>query len=107
MVGSIAKEEEWNSTIDAFSIGIILARACLPAAVINDVILPRWVFVEGPGRHGRNWVFAVGDAGKDVQIAINEIGELLVPDLKEFIIILEPGERDRAKMRLTRGDPYP
>ena len=84
VVGVVTEEGEWNSTIDAFSIGVILTRACLPAAVIDDVVLPRWVLVaQLPGRHGRDWVFAVGDAGKHVQIAINEIGELLVPDLKE------------------------
>lgn len=41
VVGGVAGEEVWNITIGALFIGVILARACLPAAVVINVVLPR------------------------------------------------------------------
>lgn len=67
MVLDVTEEEERNVAVDALFAGVILARTRLPALVILNVVLPRWVLeAEESDRHGRNRVFAVGDTGKEI-----------------------------------------
>lgn len=84
MVGEITKEEGRDIATDTLFVRVILARACLPATIIFNVVLPRWVLVAKEHiRHGRNRVFAVGDTGKRIQFTVDQICELLVPNLRE------------------------
>jgi hypothetical protein len=57
-------------------------------------------------RHSRDWVFAVGDAGKEIQRAVSQICKLFVSNLNKFWERAK-GEMGRArlKMHLTRGNP--
>ena len=85
MILEVTDEEVRNITDAALLISVILARACLPAVVIIDVSFPRWVFeAQGPSRNDRDGVLLVGDANKCIQLAVDEIGELLVSYLKRW-----------------------
>jgi len=95
VVLDVTKEEERNITVDALFAGVILARARLPVPVILDMVLPRWVLeAEESDRHGRNWVFAVGDTGKGVQLVVSQIGKLLVSNAGQPVSV-EPDDAVR------------
>jgi len=53
-----ASDEEVRNITDAtLLVGVILARACFPAAVIIDVSFPRWVLeAQRPSRDDRDRV---------------------------------------------------
>jgi hypothetical protein len=65
VIVGITDEDIWNIANATLGIGVILAGARLPAAVIIDVRFPRWVHVaEGPSWDDRNGILLVGDANK-------------------------------------------
>ena len=46
---------------------------------------PRRVFeAKEPSREDRDWILEIGDADECIQFAVDEIGELLVSDLKKL-----------------------
>ena len=45
VVGEFTQEEDGDITDDALFVRVILAWACLPVAIIINVVLPRWVLV--------------------------------------------------------------
>jgi hypothetical protein len=83
VVTEVTNEDVRNITDAALPVGVILAGAHLPVAVIIDMGFPRWVLeAQGPSRDDRDGVLEVGDPDKPIQFAVDEIGERLVSYLE-------------------------
>ena len=84
VVVEVAKEDIRNITDAALLVGVVLAGARLPAAIIVDVGFPRWVpEVQEPPRDDWDRILEVGDTDESIQFVVDEIGELFVSDLKK------------------------
>ena len=106
MITNFTEDETGDVTIDALVIRVVLTRTRLPTTVVLNVILPRWVLeAQKPRWQSWDWVFAVGDTRKEIQFAVDEVGELLVSNLA--VTVLRRNRRAQIKMWLTRGSPYP
>jgi hypothetical protein len=80
----VTDEDVRNIADAAFPVGVILAGAHLPAAVIIDVDFSGWVpEAQGPSRDDRDGVPEVGDPDKPIQSSVDEIGERLVSYLRK------------------------
>ena len=65
MVIEVTDEDVRNITNAALLVGVILAGACLPAAVIIDVGFSGWVLeAQGPSRDDRDGILEVSDTDK-------------------------------------------
>ena len=82
MVFDVTGENVGNITNAALFVGVILGVAPFPATVVVNVGFPSRVVVpKEPSWDDRNRILAVGNAGKVIQFAVDEIYELLVSDL--------------------------
>jgi len=104
VVVEFTNEDVGNITDATLLVGVILAGACLPDATIVDMGFPRRVFVpKGPSRDDRDWILEIGNADECIQFAVDEIGEILVSDLKKWRGAIRMGsEGSNGNMTHTR-----